>query len=215
MSEPMPHRSVETVKAFLDRIEAIAFTIPAPNSFTPLIAQLCIAARNDLTHGLAQASADTKDVVKLGYELNEALGRYLDAKTIATDAGYEGYEVQAQSELLQIMWDNKAGIIAHLLNGFAQAQPERIAELQSEAGFYQCLYESAIKRFERIAIVCTDNMDRDCDHRMALDFVRQIANDALTLPSTNRLCPDCGRSVDGPTHAAYCVVSRPHGEVGS
>jgi hypothetical protein len=34
------------------------------------------------------------------------------------------------------------------------------------------------------------------------------------VPSTNQLCPDCGRSVDGPTHAAYCVVSRPHGEAG-
>jgi hypothetical protein len=32
---------------------------------------------------------------------------------------------------------------------------------------------------EQIAIVCTDNMDRGCNHRMALDFVRQIANDAL------------------------------------
>ena len=33
---------------------------------------------------------------------------------------------------------------------------------------------------EQIAIVCTDNMDRDCDHRMALDFVRQVANDCLS-----------------------------------
>lgn len=31
----------------------------------------------------------------------------------------------------------------------------------------------------QIAVVCTDNMGRDCDHRMALDFVRQIANDIL------------------------------------
>ena len=31
---------------------------------------------------------------------------------------------------------------------------------------------------KQIAIVCTDNMDADCNHRMALDFVRQIANDA-------------------------------------
>lgn len=34
-------------------------------------------------------------------------------------------------------------------------------------------------RFEQIALVCTENMDRNCDHRMALDFVRQIANDPL------------------------------------
>ena len=32
---------------------------------------------------------------------------------------------------------------------------------------------------EQIAIVCTDNMDENCNHRMALDFVRQVANDAL------------------------------------
>lgn len=32
-------------------------------------------------------------------------------------------------------------------------------------------------RLEQIAIVCTDNMDRDCNHRMALDFARQIANE--------------------------------------
>lgn len=36
---------------------------------------------------------------------------------------------------------------------------------------------------EQIAIVCTKNMDRDCNHRMALDGVRQIANDALTSPN--------------------------------
>jgi hypothetical protein len=54
-------------------------------------------------------------------------------------------------------------------------------------------YELATKRFqalwneierlraglEQVAIVCTSNMDRDCNHRMALDFVRQVANDAL------------------------------------
>lgn len=34
---------------------------------------------------------------------------------------------------------------------------------------------------EQIAIVCTANMDRNCDHRMALDFVRQIANREETL----------------------------------
>ena len=32
---------------------------------------------------------------------------------------------------------------------------------------------------EQIAVVCTDNMDRNCNHRMALDFVRQVANDIL------------------------------------
>lgn len=34
---------------------------------------------------------------------------------------------------------------------------------------------------ERIAIACTDNMDRSCDHRMALDFVRQVANGTIDL----------------------------------
>jgi GTPase involved in cell partitioning and DNA repair len=33
--------------------------------------------------------------------------------------------------------------------------------------------------FVQIAIVCTDNMDADKNHRMALDFVRQIANGAI------------------------------------
>jgi hypothetical protein len=32
---------------------------------------------------------------------------------------------------------------------------------------------------EQIAIVCTDNMDADKNHRMALDFVRQVANNAI------------------------------------
>jgi hypothetical protein len=65
------------------------------------------------------------DPVKLGYELNEALGLYSECLSIATDAGYDGYEVQARSELLQILWDNKIGIIAHLLNGVAhQSAPD-------------------------------------------------------------------------------------------
>jgi hypothetical protein len=37
------------------------------------------------------------------------------------------------------------------------------------------------RALEQIAIVCTDNMDRDCNHRMALDFVRHIANDATEI----------------------------------
>lgn len=39
---------------------------------------------------------------------------------------------------------------------------------------------TARRALEQVAVVCTDNMDRDCDHRMALDFVRQVANDHLT-----------------------------------
>jgi hypothetical protein len=43
------------------------------------------------------------------------------------------------------------------------------------------------KALEQIAIVCTKNMDRDCNHRMALDYVREIANDTISaLPSTAR-----------------------------
>ncbi|MFA5951535.1 MAG: hypothetical protein WC807_14745 [Hyphomicrobium sp.] len=40
--------------------------------------------------------------------------------------------------------------------------------------------KTAMQALEQIAIVCTDNMDRDRDHRMALDFVRQVANDCLS-----------------------------------
>jgi len=36
--------------------------------------------------------------------------------------------------------------------------------------------ESLEARLEQIAVVCTDNMAASCNHRMALDFVRQIAN---------------------------------------
>lgn len=35
--------------------------------------------------------------------------------------------------------------------------------------------------------------------------------DASPVPSTPRICPDCGRDVDGPTHAAYCPVSSTNG----
>lgn len=42
--------------------------------------------------------------------------------------------------------------------------------------------EARIERLEvaleQIAVCCTDNMGPTCDHRMALDFVRQVANDA-------------------------------------
>jgi hypothetical protein len=42
-------------------------------------------------------------------------------------------------------------------------------------------HELMVAALERIAIACTDNMDRSCDHRMALDFVRQIANGTIDL----------------------------------
>lgn len=64
------------------------------------------------------------------------------------------------------------------------------AAIRSQAGsdtnwFDECAKQAgkAMKRYqalEQIAVVCTDNMDRDCNHRMALDFVRQIANDAMS-----------------------------------
>jgi hypothetical protein len=43
---------------------------------------------------------------------------------------------------------------------------------------------------EQIAVVCTDNMDRSCDHRMALDFVRQVANDAFAKATGDRVTDD-------------------------
>lgn len=53
------------------------------------------------------------------------------------------------------------------------AAADEIASLRAQLA-------STRKALEQVAIVCTDNMDRSCDHRMALDFVRQVANTALT-----------------------------------
>lgn len=58
-----------------------------------------------------------------------------------------------------------------------------------EAGLRREFYDKAMAyraSLERIAIVCTDNMDRDCNHRMALDSVRQIANDVLPPDAVER-----------------------------
>jgi hypothetical protein len=41
--------------------------------------------------------------------------------------------------------------------------------------------EIANEALKRIAILCTQHMDRDCNHRMALDAARQIANDVLDV----------------------------------
>jgi hypothetical protein len=85
------------------------------------------------------------DPVKLGYELNEALGLYSECLSIATDAGYDGYEVQARSELLQILWDNKIGVIAHLLNGVAQGSEVTPAMINA-SGAGTCRYCNGTKR---------------------------------------------------------------------
>jgi hypothetical protein len=42
-----------------------------------------------------------------------------------------------------------------------------------------CSAGIANEALKRIAILCTQHMDRDCNHRMALDAARQIANDIL------------------------------------
>lgn len=41
----------------------------------------------------------------------------------------------------------------------------------------------------------------------ALGAWEAMIDAALADTSTDRLCPDCGRSIDGPTHAAYCADS--------
>jgi hypothetical protein len=41
---------------------------------------------------------------------------------------------------------------------------------------------SANAALEQIASVCSDNMDISCNHRMALDFVRQIASRSNVSP---------------------------------
>ena len=38
--------------------------------------------------------------------------------------------------------------------------------------------DQLLAAMEQIAVMCTDNMGPRCNHRMALDFVRQIANRA-------------------------------------
>lgn len=50
----------------------------------------------------------------------------------------------------------------------ALCENDRIREINAEL----------LAALEQIAIVCTDNMDADKNHRMALDFVRQVANAA-------------------------------------
>lgn len=48
--------------------------------------------------------------VDLGYELNGALSAFLDESGIIR-------KQQAKVKMLEMLWDNKAGIIAHLLSG--------------------------------------------------------------------------------------------------
>jgi hypothetical protein len=56
---------------------------------------------------------------------------------------------------------------------------------------------SANAALEQIASVCSDNMDIACNHRMALDFVRQIASKPSDLRwsrccNTGRTRPSAG-----------------------
>lgn len=59
--------------------------------------------------------------------------------------------------------------------------PERWAALNAENARLRA-------GLERVAIVCTQNMCADKNHRMALDAVRQIANDTIDAnqQSTNK-----------------------------
>lgn len=67
----------------------------------------------------------------------------------------------------------------------ALTRPATAAQPKQETDWFDECSKQAGKAFhywtalERIAIVCTQNMDRDKNHRMALDGVRQIANDYL------------------------------------
>jgi len=72
-----------------------------------------------------------------------------------------------------------------------------------------CSAEIANEALKRIAILCTQHMDRDCDHRMALDAARQIANDVLDVAQPAFRCPACAsanvtRNPNGWFDCHYC-----------
>lgn len=71
------------------------------------------------------------------------------------------------------------GIDAHAIT--VQVSKETMAKLikaEVEIAALKVERDRLREALEQIAIVCTDNMDQNCEHRMALDFVRQVANDA-------------------------------------
>lgn len=73
---------------------------------------------------------------------------------------------------------------------------------------------SARAVLEQIAIVCTDNMDRSCDHRMALDFVRQLANDHLDAAQRPIERDDSTDHIDWDLMAEERLGQRPRSEHG-
>lgn len=63
-----------------------------------------------------------------------------------------------------------------------QQQEDRVTQYREE------IYERAVEierlraALDQIAVCCADNAGRNCNHRMALDFVRQVAECPLWKP---------------------------------
>jgi hypothetical protein len=78
------------------------------------------------------------------------------------------------------------------LSGFEEAARAAIAaadKWDAEEG-NGAKASSANAALEQIASVCSDNMDIACNHRMALDFVRQIASRSTISPGLESAIQD-------------------------
>ena len=53
-----------------------------------------------------------EDAVDLAYKMNAALGAYLESMALTFED-----RAKAKAELVQLFWDEKAGIISYLLGG--------------------------------------------------------------------------------------------------
>lgn len=96
-----------------------------------------------------------------------------------------------------------------LVNILTAPQPATLAYSALDCGKVQKIAAAAIRTFCQslgpAAVQMSHGQERIYYAGISLDALSVAV--ALALTSTSRMCPDCGRSIDGPTHAAYCEIS--------
>lgn len=107
----------------------------------------------------------------------------------------EGTKAEAIA-YLQKQWNECCALRAEIrrLTGVAQGSGDCGAKAYVERAIASYIGDPADNQFQKGFLA-------------ALEVVR---DEAFRPVSTNQLCPDCGRSLDGPTHAAYCAVTSTH-----
>ena len=128
--------------------------------------------------------------------------------TVAFHLGQPGAKLSVRSDKNALMVD-PGEVLKEISRRLTAVPAQRCAECECKNGGSECCWIKGTQSsgdcgalsdaLEQIWAVCLDNKSDSCNHKLALDFVRQIAGRAVSLSSTQQTSHDAKAVIsDGP-----------------